>query len=120
MPTDTDTRPDSALQGHLTGWSLSAGDEHCVYDANHSVIVNVQCGGMTGRRYDEATDIARLIVTAPKLRAVAADICAILDAQCAHDGERLVYDDYHTIGEEVARLHQKLTAALAETRGVTA
>ncbi len=68
MPTDTDTRHESVSQGHLTGWSLSAGDEHCVYDANHSVIVNVQCGGMTGRRYDEATDIARLIVNAPKLR----------------------------------------------------
>jgi hypothetical protein len=67
MPTDTDTRHESVSQGHLTGWSLSAGDEHCVYDANHSVIVNVQCGGMTGRRYDEATDIARLIVSAPKL-----------------------------------------------------
>lgn len=54
----------------------------------------------------------RDITDRANLLAVAADICAILDWQCAHDGETLVYDDYHTIGEQVARLHEKLTAAL--------
>ena len=55
------------MKPHLTGWHLSAGDEHEVRDHRRQRIVNVQCGGMTGRRFDEATDIARLIVAAPEL-----------------------------------------------------
>ena len=52
---------------HMKGWHLSAGDEHVVFDARNEHIVNVQCGGMTGRKYGEASDIARLIAAAPAL-----------------------------------------------------
>lgn len=59
---------------------------------------------------------AQLISAAPDGLEVASDICAILDEHCAHDGEALVYD-HEAIGEEVARLHEKLTAFIAKARG---
>lgn len=52
---------------HLTGWRLSAGNEHRVYDANGNRICDVPCGGMTGRTFDEAADVARLIASAPDM-----------------------------------------------------
>lgn len=69
-------------KGHLTGWFLSAGDEHVVFDAKHCQIVNVQCGGMTGRKYDEATDIARLIAESPNLLAQLKFAVALLGPLC--------------------------------------
>lgn len=97
-----------------TGWTcevheLSEGFSAIVYDEH---------GQMLADHLDE--DRALLIAAAPDGLAVASDICAILDGQCAHDGEALVYDDYHTIGEEVARLHEKLTAYIAKARGEVA
>lgn len=63
---------------HLTGWRLSAGDGHVVYDARNVVIANVQCGGMTGRTFDEASDVARLIEAAPDMRAALHGLNGIL------------------------------------------
>ena len=54
---------------HLTGWRLSANDEHVVFDERRGLIANVQFGGGTGRNYNQATDIARLIAAAPELLA---------------------------------------------------
>lgn len=56
-----------ARKGHLTGWRLSANDEHVVFDERRGLIVNVQFGGGTGRNYNQATDIARLIAAAPEM-----------------------------------------------------
>ena len=67
---------------HLTGWRLSANDEHVVFDARHCQIVNVQCGGMTGRNYEQATDIARLILEAPNLLAHLKFAVALLGPLC--------------------------------------
>lgn len=55
------------MSDYLTNWSLSAGNEHEVRDGRNVKIVNVDCGGMTGRKYDEATKIAALVRAAPAL-----------------------------------------------------
>ena len=55
------------MSDYLTNWSLSAGNEREVRDGRNVKIVNVDCGGMTGRKYDEATKIASLVRAAPAL-----------------------------------------------------
>ena len=67
---------------HLTGWRLNAGDEHVVFDARHCQIVNVQCGGGTGRNYNQASDIARLVAAAPELLAHLKFAVALLGPLC--------------------------------------
>ena len=52
---------------HLTGWRLSAGDEHLVFDGRSRRLVSVPVGGMTGRTFKEGADCARLIAAAPEL-----------------------------------------------------
>jgi hypothetical protein len=102
MPTDSTACPDSALQAHLTGWYLSAGDEHRVFDANHSRIVDVPCGGMTGRTFAEATDVARLIVNSPKLMTA------------LHNLEAYLRDTPHHNAPEAAAARSALRAARGE------
>lgn len=52
---------------HLTGWRVSAGDELTVFDGNSCKIVAVSAGGMAGRTFKEAEEVARLIAAAPEL-----------------------------------------------------
>ncbi len=57
------------IEAHLTGWRVSAGNEQRVFDATGNRIVDVPCGGMSGRTSDEAADVARLIAAAPDMLA---------------------------------------------------
>lgn len=59
---------------------------------------------------------ARLIATAPDLLTEAREICAILDNYRADTGEEPCFD-HEAIGEEVARRHDNLTAAIAKATG---
>jgi len=59
---------------------------------------------------------ARLIAAAPDLLAEAREICAILDLYRADTGEEPCFD-HEAIGEEVARRHASLTAAIAKATG---
>ena len=64
---NTDPRADAAEGGHLTGWRLSAGDEHLVFDGRSRRLACVPVGGVTGRTFKEGADCARLIAAAPEL-----------------------------------------------------
>ena len=55
------------MSEHLKGWRLSAGDETRVFDGNDNRLVDVPCGGMSGRSMWQAEDCARLIAAAPEL-----------------------------------------------------
>jgi hypothetical protein len=71
------------MNGHLTGWRLSAGDEHLVFDGNNNRLAGINCGGMSGRTFREGADCARLIAAAPDLLAAlerALDALEKLDA----------------------------------------
>jgi len=63
--------------------------------------------------YAFTAEHGRLIAAAPDLLHEARELCAILDNYNAHDGEGLVYD-FEAIGEEMARRHEALTAAIAK------
>ena len=91
---------------HLTGWRLSAGDEHTVFDGRSERLVSVPCGGMSGRTFAEAADCTRLIAAAPEL-------LAALEALARHD-----FDDRHdmVIYNEVCR---RARAAIAKVRGAS-
>lgn len=52
---------------HLKGWRVSAGDEQTVFDGDSRKLVEVPCGGMSGRTFSQAADCARLIAAAPEL-----------------------------------------------------
>lgn len=67
MATDSNALSESALQGHLTGWRVSAGNEQLVFDATGNRVAEVPCGGMSGRTFKQAADCARLIAAAPEL-----------------------------------------------------
>lgn len=55
------------MSGHLTGWRVSAGDEHSVFDGRGAKLASVPCGGLSGRTFDQGADAARLIAAAPCL-----------------------------------------------------
>ena len=55
------------MGAHLTGWRLSAGDEHTVFDGQQSKIATIACGGMSGRTFAESAEVARLIAASPEL-----------------------------------------------------
>lgn len=57
----------SDILEHLKGWRLSSGDPHMIMDGRSERIATVQCGGITGRSFDQATDIAALMAAAPEL-----------------------------------------------------
>lgn len=52
---------------HLEGWRVSAGDELTVFDGGNVHIAKINCGGMTGRNFEQGADMARLIAAAPDL-----------------------------------------------------
>ena len=58
------------MSGHLTGWRLSAGDEHTVFDGQQRKIATIACGGMSGRTFAESAEVARLIASAPELLSI--------------------------------------------------
>lgn len=57
-----------------------------------------------------------LYLAAPELLREASEICAILDLHRAETGEEPCFD-HEAIGEEVARRHNSLTAAIAKATG---
>ena len=50
------------MTDHLTGWRLSAGDEHTIFDGRNYKLAVIPCGGMAGRTFKEATECAAHIV----------------------------------------------------------
>ena len=50
------------MTDHLTGWRLSAGDEHTIFDGRNYKLAVIPCGGMAGRTFKEATECAARIV----------------------------------------------------------
>jgi len=67
------------MSAHLQGWRLSAGDEHTVFDGSQRKIASVACGGMSGRTFAEAADVARLIAAAPELLDIAERMMEVLE-----------------------------------------
>lgn len=66
---------------------------------------------------DEAFANARLIAATPELLTEVQELCAILDNYSASDGEGGLCYDHEAIGEEIARRHESLTAAIAKATG---
>lgn len=91
------------MSAHLTGWRLSAGDEHHVFDGNNETLVRVACAGLTRRKFDQAADCARLIAAAPDLLAAGE---ALLEA-----AERHIFSGECKAGRDALR------AAIAKARG---
>ena len=50
------------MTDHLTGWRLSAGDEHTIFDGRNYKLAVIPCGGMAGRTFKESTECAAHIV----------------------------------------------------------
>jgi len=71
---------------------------------------------IVGHEHAAAEANARLIAAAPDLFEEAREICAILDMYRADTGEEPCFD-HEAIGEEVARRHDSLTAAIAKALG---
>lgn len=67
------------MGAHLTGWRLSAGDEHTVFDGQQSKIATIACGGMSGRTFAESAEVARLIAAAPELLDIAERMMEVLE-----------------------------------------
>ena len=60
----------------FSGWRLSAGDPLTVFDGRNLKICTIQAGAMTGRKYDDAEAMARLIASAPAMLAALEEIKA--------------------------------------------
>ena len=86
---------------HLTGWRLSAGDEHTVFDGRSERLVSVPCGGMSGRTFAEAADCTRLIAAAPELLEDVVALVAIVQHLQAHPNDAL--DEHHCDALDKAR-----------------
>lgn len=48
-------------------WRVSLGNELRIFDADNSILLDVDCGGITGRKFNQAEEAARLIAAAPEL-----------------------------------------------------
>lgn len=100
------------MSAALTGWRVSAGDEHTVFDGNNCKIFSVQCGGTTGRSWDEATEIARLIEAAPDLLAVLRELLPHISAEVEQRKES-GNDEYYA---DLERLEGLAVDAISKTR----
>lgn len=79
-------------------------------------IVTLRADGSVYVACDVIKDYAQQFAAAPELLAEAREICAILDLYRADTGEEPCFD-HEAIGEEVARRHESLTAAIAKATG---
>ena len=110
---------------HLTGWRLSAGDEHTVFDGRSERLVSVPCGGMSGRTFAEAADCTRLIAAAPELLAALEDARATIVimrgnvlteiGKCADPSE----SRWAGVPDELEKRIKKIDAAIAKVRGAS-
>jgi hypothetical protein len=80
----------------------------CLYHPDDGAIGFILYGSSVDA---ESRANAYQIAASPALYDALSDACAILDNYCGHDGETLIYD-HESIGEEIARLHEKFTEAL--------
>lgn len=81
----------------VTGWRVSAGDDLTVFDGRNCKIVSVESGGLSGRRYNEAAQVAALIAAAPKLLAALEDLAQVADDQLDGEFPELMGDVYRAI-----------------------
>lgn len=90
------------MSAHLTGWRLSAGDEHTVFDGSQRKIATIACGGMSGRTFTESADVARLIAAAPELLSIVQRFVALPSG--AWHPERHAADEAELITEAKAAI----------------
>lgn len=102
---------------HTPGpWFSDCHDEVCATLDGGAVVVIALANPMAELNAEAEIANARLIAAAPELFHEVREICAILDNYHGRDGQTNVYD-YEAIGDEVSKLHQRLTDAIAKAAG---
>lgn len=100
------------MSERLSGWRLSAGDEHTIMDGRSARLASIPCGGMSGRTFSEAAEIAAFIANAPARitqleadKALMARALRIVRDDLGDSGPPMTLGDlYHTIDEALTRI----------------
>lgn len=87
----------------VTGWHVSAGDDLTVFDGRNCKIVSVESGGLSGRRYNEAAQVASLISAAPDLLDAVMILADIVDDQLGGEFPEIMADAKKAIAKATER-----------------